>query len=272
MPGVGQRFDSGLGIRHLAPSAHFCIRLSASMAMNPNLRIPTKNNSWPDPGEPGQDAADFTSAETGALAHLYRGEVYRSTIWRTRLDTTANWSVILTGVSFSVAFATPEATTLPLILAGLLLSVFLMHEARRYRYFNVWRARARLMEMDFYAPILRGQGSRRDGRWNILLADDYDHPQFHISHARAIGRRLRKNYLWIFGIQALAYCGKLAIHPTPLERWAQVVPRAAVGPIPGEVVLGLGVLFYGFWIGFAVVTYLIDRAARRDRRPLIALA
>ena len=26
----------------------------------------------------------FDSAEMGAIAHLYRGEVYRSTIWRTR--------------------------------------------------------------------------------------------------------------------------------------------------------------------------------------------
>ena len=34
-------------------------------------------------------------AEIGAIAHLYRGEVYRSTIWRTRLDTSTNWSVTL---------------------------------------------------------------------------------------------------------------------------------------------------------------------------------
>src|SRR5271165_292885 len=26
----------------------------------------------------------FTAAEVGALAHLYRGELYRSTVWRTR--------------------------------------------------------------------------------------------------------------------------------------------------------------------------------------------
>jgi uncharacterized membrane protein len=28
-------------------------------------------------------------------------------------------------------------------------------EARRYRYFNVWRARARLLETDFYSPMIR---------------------------------------------------------------------------------------------------------------------
>src|SRR6516164_3699926 len=35
----------------------------------------------------------FTAAEVGALAHLYRGEPYRSTVWRTRLDATTNWAV-----------------------------------------------------------------------------------------------------------------------------------------------------------------------------------
>jgi len=240
--------------------------------MNANLRLPQDSDPLQDRSERSQRARDFTAAEVGALAHLYRGEVYRSTIWRTRLDTTANWAIVLTGVSFSLAFATPDATALPLILAGLLLAVFLLHEARRYRYFNVWRARARLMETDFYAPMLRGTGGGRDDRWNTLLAHDYDHPNFHISYVRAIGRRLRKNYIWIFGIQALAYSGKLAIHPVPLESLAQVFPRAAIGPVPGEVILGLGAVFYGFWIVFAAVSYMIDRAARRDRRALIAIS
>jgi Predicted integral membrane protein (DUF2270) len=35
----------------------------------------------------------FDSAEMGVIAHLYRGEVYRSTIWRTRLDNTTNWAI-----------------------------------------------------------------------------------------------------------------------------------------------------------------------------------
>ncbi len=35
----------------------------------------------------------FEAADIGALAHLYRGELYRSTVWRTRLDATTNWAV-----------------------------------------------------------------------------------------------------------------------------------------------------------------------------------
>jgi uncharacterized membrane protein len=44
----------------------------------------------PDPQTPERRAKprQLDAAEIGAIAHLYRGEVYRSTIWRTRLDTT----------------------------------------------------------------------------------------------------------------------------------------------------------------------------------------
>jgi uncharacterized membrane protein len=37
-------------------------------------------------------SATFSPAELAVIAHLYRGEVYRSTVWRTRLDATTNWA------------------------------------------------------------------------------------------------------------------------------------------------------------------------------------
>src|SRR5215470_18200694 len=39
-----------------------------------------------EPAPPTSQKLEFSAAEIGALAHLYRGEVYRSTAWRTRLD------------------------------------------------------------------------------------------------------------------------------------------------------------------------------------------
>jgi uncharacterized membrane protein len=122
----------------------------------------------------------------GAIAHLYRGEVYRSTIWRTRLDNTTNWSIVTMGIALSTTFSSPEASPLPLLLVGLLIAVFLGMEARRYRYFNVWRARARWLEMNFYAPIFTGEA--RDDSWQAVLARDYTAPRHHISFVRAAGR------------------------------------------------------------------------------------
>lgn len=201
-------------------------------------------------------APPFDSPEMGAVAHLYRGEVYRSTIWRTRLDNTTNWSIVTMGIALSSTFSSPEASSLPLILVGMLLTVFLAFEARRYRYFNVWRARARWMEVNFYAPILLGQAGRAD--WRAVLARDYLHPVHHISFVRSLQRRLRRTYVWILGIQSVAYWGKLAIHPTPALSVEDFVHRAAIGPIPGRLVLGAGLVYTFGWIGFAVGGYLLD--------------
>lgn len=216
-------------------------------------------------------ASTFSAAEMGAVAHLYRGEVYRSTIWRTRLDNTTNWAVVTTGLALSLSFSSPEASPLPIILVGLLDVVFLLLEARRYRYFNVWRARCRLMETEFYGPMLRGEGVELDGKWNTLLAGDYQRPHFHISYVRAIGRRLRKNYSYILVIHAVAYFGKLVIHPTPLASTAELFERAAVGAIPGQLVLLAGVLFHGGWVTFALVTLGMELKSRRPDK-LISIA
>ena len=62
-----------------------------------------------DRAEPAQPV--FSAADIGALAHLYRGEVYRSTVWRTRLDATTNWAVVATGIALSVTFSSARRMT-----------------------------------------------------------------------------------------------------------------------------------------------------------------
>jgi uncharacterized membrane protein len=203
---------------------------------------------------------EFDAATIGALAHLYRGEIYRSTIWRTRLDNTTNWAVVTLGIALSITFSRRDASPLPLLLAGVLCIVFLIFEARRYRYFNVWRARARWMEKNFYAPLLAGEDVMPNADWRQVLALDYLEPRHHITFARAIGRRLRRNYIWILGIQTVAYYGKIAIDPTPITSLSELVQRASLGPIPGELILLGGVIFTVGWITFAIVTLFLDRA------------
>src|SRR4051794_36638431 len=100
----------------------------------------------------------FNAAEIGALAHLYRGEVYRSTVWRTRLDATTNWAVVSTGLALSLTFSSESASPLPLVLVGLLVAVFLNIEERRYRFFDFWRVRAHILETQFLGPVLLGRG------------------------------------------------------------------------------------------------------------------
>ncbi len=187
---------------------------------------------------------DIESGTLGALAHLYRAEVFRSTHWRTRLDNTTNWAVVTTGIALSATFSNKDASPLPMVLVGLLVTVFLIFEARRYRYYNLFRARARLLESDLYAPLLRGKKVPWNDDWSRMLSDDYEMPHYHISLIRAAGRRLRSNYSWILAIQAVAYYGKIAIHPVPLTDLAEAFSRATIGPIPGWIVMLAGGFFH----------------------------
>ncbi len=201
---------------------------------------------------------EFTPAEIGAIAHLYRGEIYRSTIWRTRLDTTTNWSVVTLGIALSISFASPDASPIPLILVGFLIMLFLGLEARRYRYFNVWRARSRWMERNFYAPMLRDSGDLHTEKdWQTVLAEDYLRPDYHVSFLTAVARRIRHNYVWILLIQMIAYIGKLMVHPTGVTTFVEFESRAAIGPIPGRIVLLAGV---GYCLGMAGLALWIRRS------------
>lgn len=214
---------------------------------------------------------EFTAAEIGAIAHLYRGEVYRSTIWRTRLDTTTNWSVVSLGAALSLSFSSPEASALPLLLVGLLIFTLMLLEARRYRYFNVWRARARYMEVHFYAPLLEDGDLHIEEDWTKVLAKDYWRPDYHVTLLTAMGRRIRRNYLWILTVQMVAFIGKLVIHPTSATSLHEVIRRADTGPIPGEVIIGIGVIYLGTFLAIAQITSRRDahRSVERNRgRPL----
>ncbi len=212
------------------------------------------------------DDCALNAAEIGALAHLYRGEVYRSTIWRTRLDTSTNWAVVTLGVALSISFASPSASPIPLLLVGVLVFLFMWLEARRYRYFNVWRARARWLETHFYVPMLEGSRGYMERDWQKELADDYLHPAYHVRMITALGRRIRRSYIWILLIQTLAFGAKITVHPTPAANFAEVMDRATIGPLPGIAVLVIGIVYVVSWCGIALWSYFHDkhRAAHRQ--------
>ena len=214
----------------------------------------------------GKRVQRFDAAGTGALAHLYRGEIYRSTTWRTRLDTTTNWAVVTTGIALSLAYSDADASPLPLVLVGLLVAFFLVLEARRYRFFDMWRLRTRVLENHFFGTILTGMPTEGATRWSNVLHDDYRKPAFHIGALDAVGRRLRRNYSWIFLIQIAAYLGKLIIHPATIASADELWARAAIGPLSGQAVLAVGFLFHAAWITVAVATWRSRRGGSAKPR------
>src|ERR1044072_9938051 len=89
-----------------------------------------------------------------AMVHFYRGEVQRSNTWRTRLDNTTYWAVLTAGGALSFAFSSPNNPHFLIPITSILVAIFLVMEARRYRYYEIWASRVRVMETGYYAPIL----------------------------------------------------------------------------------------------------------------------
>ncbi len=190
-----------------------------------------------------------------ALVHFYRGEMYRSQIWRSRLDTTTNWAVVTTAAMVSFAFGDPAHPHIILLLTNLLITVFLCHEARRYRYFAVFRARVRMLEENFFLPILTRDLVSPIADWRARVAGDLDQPKFKTTLFQAIGFRLQRNYLWIFLIILMAWILKVFVHPTPAATFPEVYRRMGVGPVPSAAVLIFCLTFYGLILAALVACY-----------------
>jgi uncharacterized membrane protein len=198
-----------------------------------------------------------------AMVHLYRGEVGRANVWRTRLDGTTNWAVLTTGATLSFAFSSANNTHVMILINSLLIMYFLYIEARRYLYYDLWRTRVRLMEIEFFAEMLTPEVDEQLDNWRQLLANDLLHPQFNITLWQALGRRLRRNYIWIFAVLVISWVVKVIIHPGPPSSLGELYRRIAIGPIPSWLVLLAGVAFNTFLFVLAITT--LDRSS--DETP-----
>jgi uncharacterized membrane protein len=213
-----------------------------------------------------------TRAEFGtAIAHFYRGEITRANTWRNRLDTTTNWAVLTTGATLSFAFSSPTNPHFVILINTVLVGFFLLMEARRYRYYEIWSSRVRIVETGYFNAIL-APDAPQDDSWMALLLDDLKTPHFTISEWEALGRRLRRNYLWIFVLLAACWNLKVYLHPLPAHFLKQFIERAEIGIVPGEYVLMAGIIFNAGLFAFALYTTRLREAkgevlTERDFHP-----
>lgn len=201
-----------------------------------------------------------SSEFNAAMIHFYRGEVQRSNTWRNRLDTTTNWAVLTAGATLSFAFSSPSNPHFVIPINSLLVAIFLLMEARRYRYYEIWSSRVRVLETGYFAQMLSPDGIEPDRTWAEHLASDLITPHFTISEWEAIGRRLRRNYLWIFALLALSWNLKVYLHPLPAHSFETFLDRATVGLVPGAMVFIFGVIFNLSVLLFALGTVRLREA------------
>ena len=221
----------------------------------------------PQPGNPAAEEPVWTyrgyhlgaGEFTTAMVHLFRAEVSRANVWRQRLDTTTNWAVVITVAVISVAFSGPSGHHSVIILSTILITLFLFIEARRYRYYELWSSRVRLIETDFYAAMLVPP-FHPAADWAESLAENLLQPHFSISTWEAFGRRFRRNYMWIYIILGLAWFAKIWFHPITAQSWAEMLERAAIGGVPGPVVLVVGLAFNAILMLVGLLTVGLQEA------------
>ncbi len=197
---------------------------------------------------------------TTAIVHFYRAEIQRSNTWRMRLDNTTNWAVITSSAAISFALSSPQNHYGVIILNSLLVMIFLWIEARRYRYYELWSLRTRLIETDFFAAMLVPPFTPH-AEWAENMAESLLSPEFSISMWEAVGRRFRRNYFWIFMLLNVAWVFKIYLHPTPALTWMDFVSRAAIGNISGEVMIALGFVLNGLIILAGILTAGLTQAS-----------
>jgi uncharacterized membrane protein len=208
------------------------------------MEIPTPNVRLPE----GVPFPATSSEAITLLAHYYRAELSRMMSWRDRLDRTTNWSIGALAAMLSISLATEQAHHSVLLFAMLLILVLLVIEARRYRFYHVYRARVRLIEREYFAGMFAPEpGGTLIGL--ASLGDDLREPRFTVTLLQAMARRLQRNYSWIFLVVLLAWLVKTTSsvtdgHTRLIHTMNEFLENTAIAGIPGSaVVLAIALLY-----------------------------
>ncbi|WP_375767853.1 DUF2270 domain-containing protein [Archangium gephyra] len=204
-----------------------------------------------------RDKNEYTALplSDASMAQLFRGELSRSDTWRSRLDNTTNWSMTTTAAVVSFGFAANAPHIVFLVGIGMVLS-FLFIEARRYRYYDLWIRRVRLLEDGYWVPMLRREPVDPDALRE--LAGIMERPQIQLSLFSAISTRLNRAYGPILLVLTLSWFVKvysLYTKPPPTGEvaargFSAFVGHAHIGPIHGGVVMAF------FFLMVLVFAYL----------------
>jgi len=209
---------------------------------------PSEESAFPTPSYEGIPLS--RSEYITSLVHFYRGELDRSTQWRLRLDTTTNWAIFSVMGLITFSLGEPSHSHVGVLAGMVLVFTFLGIEARRFRFFDVWRSRVRMLEENFYGPIFRRDLASPVEKWGVLVAEDLLHPRFKITYHQALRARLLRNYGVLFVLLLTSWVLKLLMHPGGGGPGAvadsSFMERMSLGPVPWWVALCfvLGIYFY----------------------------
>ncbi len=179
--------------------------------------------------EIGAEIAGDTEALLSALPHYYRGEVSQANASQDRIDRTTNWAITVLAALLSVVFSSPDMPAYLLLIGGLVLSMFLSYEVRRYRFFDLYRARVRFFQENVFANALDPVGAEHP-RWREELSADLRYPTFKVSMLEALSRRVRRIYGLLFAVLGIAWAAKVTLF-TPESRWTEAAELPGISGV-----------------------------------------
>jgi uncharacterized membrane protein len=192
-----------------------------------------------------------------AMSHFYRGELGRIMVWRQRLDVTTNWAITSSTAIITIAFSTREVPHIIFFFNLAIVAVLLWIEARRYRFYDAFRARIRMLEAHFLVPMVMENRELLQGEWKKLVCEDLILPSFKISKLEAIGRRMKRNYMFIFVLILIAWLTKIFLHATaPITDLISFYRALRIGHIPSWVV---AMVFVGTFISVIAITIYVSK-------------
>ena len=194
-----------------------------------------------------------------AITHYFRAEAARSLAWRERLDRTTNWAVGATAAFLGFGFSHPEITHTFFLFGLAIIYILLFVEARRYRFYDAYEYRVRLLHQNFIYGVLTGRLDVEPGSyWLAELASDLRFPQYKMGLAYALGHRLYANYVYLFAVLLAGWLVKIKLHPVPVRSWEDYLGQAAIGGLSGWFV-------FAFILAFIIHAAILIRIGRRPR-------
>jgi uncharacterized membrane protein len=192
-----------------------------------------------------------------AMSHFYRGEMSRIMVWRQRLDVTTNWAITSSTAIITISFSTREVPHIIFFFNLAIVWVLLWIEARRYRFYDAFRARVRMLEAHFLVPMVMENREMLQGEWKKLVCEDLILPSFKITKLEAVGRRLKRNYIFIFILILIAWLTKIFLHAkapiTDLESFYQAL---RIGNIPSWFV---ALILVGTFVSVISITIYVSK-------------
>ncbi|MDQ3119046.1 MAG: DUF2270 domain-containing protein [Verrucomicrobiota bacterium] len=192
-----------------------------------------------------------------AMSHFYRGELGRIMVWRQRLDITTNWAITSSTAIITIAFANREVPHIIFFFNLAIVWGMLWIEARRYRFYDAFRARVRMLEAHFLVPMVMENRQMLQGEWKKLVCEDLILPRFKITKLEAVGRRLKRNYVFIFILIIVAWVTKIFLHATqPMDNVGGFYRALRVGHIPSWLV---ALIFFATLLSVIGITIYVSK-------------